>query len=119
MTIQDPGRYMVQQMINASNNGEVFEAVPTEGATVNSPAAATTLFTALLNNTVDLNAVTFKFPVGAPDNCRVFIRAAHSIAALSVEAEPGVTVDNWTVNMAPGDCVVFLHATPNIWSRIS
>ena len=117
MTILDSGRLMVKQMIADANAGVVYASVPTEGSTVTAPTVTKNL-TALLNNTADLTAVTFVLPAGAPDNLRVFIRAQNSIAELHVTAT-GETVDNWTVNMAPGDCVVYLHATPNIWSRIS
>lgn len=117
MTILDPGRMMVRQMIQQSNAGTAYSAIPTEGSTISAPSVSSNL-TVLLNNPTDLNAVTFVLPANSPDNLRVFIRAQNAIQALQVTAT-GETVDNWTVNMAPGDCVVYLHATPNIWSRIS
>lgn len=120
MTIQDPGRYMVKQMIDAAMGDLVdqFDAVPTEGSTVTSPAATRNLGVQL-NGATDLNEVALVLPPAAPVGLRVFIRTENAIGALQVTAEPGVAVDNWTVNLAPKDCVVFYHGSVNIWSRIS
>lgn len=106
--------------VQAALAGQEFDAVPTEGSTVNAPNTSRDLI-ARLNGATDLLAVTFTLPneASARTTQRVFIRSQNQIATLSVTAEVGVTVDNATVLLAPGDCVVFYRAGVGIWSKVS
>lgn len=120
MPIIDPGRVVVQQMIDEASRGERFSAVPTEGQTVELPATGRNL-TIRLRATQDLNVVNLQVPDEAASlvGQRLFIRSDAAIAGLNVIGADGVTVDNWMVNMSPGDCAVFYKFDDNIWSKVS
>lgn len=119
MPILDPGRSMVQSMIDAAQGGEEFNATPTEGSQVQSPSTGRNL-TIRLQAAGDLNEVTLWVPPesASATGQRLFIRSDHSIGELTVAGEPGVTVDNAMVNLAPGDSAVFYKFDTNSWSRL-
>jgi hypothetical protein len=120
MPIIDPGRVVVQQMIDEASRGEQFSAVPVEGGTVHLPSTGRNL-TIRLRSTSDLNQVVLRVPdensslIGQ----RLFIRSDSAIGELSVTGASDVTVDNWIVNLSPGDCAVFYKFDQNIWSKVS
>ncbi len=119
MPILDPGRAMVQQMINDVQTGEEFNATPTEGSQVQCPSTSRNL-TVRLQAATDLEDVTLWVP---PESAsvtgqRLFIRTDRTIGQLTVAGEPGVTVDNAMVNLAPGDSAVFYKFGDNSWSRL-
>lgn len=112
-------RDAVQQMIQDAQKGEEFAAVPVEGGTVQLPNTGKNL-TVRLRATVDLSAVTLLLPPEGVSTTgqRVFIRTDSGIEALTVSGGPGVTVDDWTVNMQPFSNEIFYKFDDNIWSRL-
>lgn len=120
MPIIDPGRVVVQQMIEDANRGELFSAAPTENATIALPSTGRNL-TVRLRGATDLEVVNLQVPPEATSlvGQRLFIRSDLAIAELHVIGDTGVTVDNWVVNLAPGDCAVFYKFDDNIWSKVS
>lgn len=119
MPILNSGRAMVQSMIDAAQGGEEFNAVPTEGSQVQCPSTGRNL-TVRLQAAGDLNEVTLWVPPEATSTTgqRLFIRSDFTIGQLTVAGEPGVTVDNAMVNLAPGDSAVFYKFDTNSWSRL-
>jgi len=106
----------MQQMI-AMMTPQSVEFTPTEGQAIVAPSTKQEII-ANLYPAADLNSITFRLP---PDNAsrvgqRVFVRSSRQITECTFLGD--TTVDNASVMFVAGDSVVFIKASPTIWSRV-
>lgn len=96
-----------------------IDAVPSEGATIATPATREDVVVRLSAG-AQRTSVSVVLPNPASWRIRqiAFIHSTDGINELMVTAAPGITVNNFMADIQPGDCLAYFRISETIWARI-